>query len=69
MCIVLEGVEDRLTELSESYAVMGEIVTNAELARFVGANPVAVILDDTTGIYHKVREYFVYRDDHGPIAS
>ena len=20
-------------------------------------------------IYHKVREYFVYRDDHGPIAS
>ena len=51
MCIVLEGLQDRLTEPSESYAVMGEIVSNAELARFVGANPVAAILVDTTGIY------------------
>ena len=58
MCIVLEGLQDRLTEPSESYAVMGEIVCKAELARFVGANPVAVILVDTTGILY----IYIYTD-------
>ena len=50
LCITMKALPDRERDLGETFSVLGEVVSNADMANFVGANPVPVTIIDRTGI-------------------
>ena len=49
-CITVKALPDRERDVGETFSVLGEVVSNADMANFIGANPVPVTIIDRTGI-------------------